>query len=163
MIITYFFSTLIFTTVIVTQLFKHPYSFLVINIGSFFIFIALYYLKTPPKMLQIILICTWHLIVFLFNYQNVNIISFYTFIWLIAILTIYRSYIITLINICLVFIEIFILDKLSMIPYHSFKSEDHLLLFSFLITVIIMSIGQSLFIKQIWLKLEKMQLTGSTI
>lgn len=155
MIITYFFSTLIFTTVIVTQLFKHPYSFLVINIGSFFILIALYYLKTPPKMLQIILICTWHLIVFLFNYQNVNIISFYTFIWLIAILTIYRSYIITLINICLVFIEIFILDKLSMIPYHSFKSEDHLLLFSFLITVIIMSIGQSLFIKQIWLKLEK--------
>ena len=110
MVITYCLSTLIFTTVIVTQLFKHPYSFLVISIGSCIILIALYYLKTPPKVLQIILICTWHMIVFFFNYQNVNIISFYTFIWVIAILTIYRSYIITLINICLVFIEIFILD-----------------------------------------------------
>lgn len=153
MVITYFFSTLIFITVIVTQLFKHPYSFLGISIGSFIILVALYYLKTPPKVFQIILICTWHIIVFLFNYQNVNIFSFYTFIWIIAVLTIYRSYIISFINIVLVFIEIYILNELSMIP--SFKSEDPLLLFSFLIAVCIMSIGQSFLIKHIWLKLEK--------
>ncbi|MBD8035626.1 PAS domain S-box protein [Solibacillus sp. A46] len=155
MVITYVFSTLIFTTVIVTQLFKHPYSFLVISIGSCIILIALYYLKTPPKVFQIILICTWHMIVFLFNYQNVSIFSFYTFFWVLAILTIYRSYIISIINISLVFIEILILNKLSMIPYDSFKSEDHLLLLSFLIAACIMSIGQSFLIKHIWLKLEK--------
>lgn len=95
------------------------------------------------------------MIVFFFNYQNVNIFSFYTFIWVIAILTIYRSYIISFINIVLVFIEIYILNELSMIPYHSFKSEDHFLLFGFLIAVCVMSIGQSYFIKNIWLKLEK--------
>lgn len=49
MVITYFFSTLIFITVIATQLFKHPYSFLGISIGSCIMLIALYYLKTPPK------------------------------------------------------------------------------------------------------------------
>ncbi|MBD8031556.1 MULTISPECIES: two-component system sensor histidine kinase NtrB [Solibacillus] len=155
MVITYFFSTLIFTTVIVSQLFNQPYYFLGISIGSCLILFALYYVKTPPKVLQIILICTWHMIVFLFNYQNVTILSFYTFIWLIAILTIYRSFIITFINIALVFIEIFILDKLSMIPYLSFKSDGYLLLLGFLIAVCIMSIGQSYFIKNIWLKLEK--------
>ncbi|WP_339197894.1 ATP-binding protein [Solibacillus sp. FSL R5-0449] len=155
MVITYFFSTLIFITVIATQLFKHPYSFLGISIGSCIMLIALYYLKTPPKVLQIILICTWHITVFLFNYQNVSILSFYTFIWVIATLTIYRSYIISFINIILVFIEIYILNTLSMIPYHSFNSDDQLLLFSFLMAICIMSIGQSFLIKQIWLKLEK--------
>lgn len=155
MVIIYIFSTLIFITVIVTQLFEHPYSFLGISIGSCMVLIALYYIKTPPRLLQIILICTWHMIVFFFNYQDVNIISFYTFLYVIAILTIYRSFIISSINICLVFIEIFILHTLSMVPYHSFNTDDHLLLFSFLVTVCIVSVGQSFFIKHFWLKLEK--------
>lgn len=155
MIITYIFSAIVFAVVITSQLLKHHPTFLIVCVVSSLLLVAFYNVKLPPKTLQIIIIVCWHLLAFLFNFQSVSIITFYAFLYIIAILTIYRSSLILAINIFLILLEIFILYKLSFFSFSLFNSKDHFLFFSFLIVICIVSIGQSFFIKHIWMKLEK--------
>src|SRR5690606_40775508 len=119
---------------------------------------VLFYIKLPPKNLQIIIIVCWHLLAFLFNFQSVSIITFYAFVYIIAILTIYRSSLILAINILLILLEIYILYKLSFFSFSLFNSQVHFLFFSFLSVICVVSSGQRLSIMQIWIQWLKNQI-----
>ena len=154
-LITYIFSSIIFIIVIFSQQFQHHPANIIFCSGSIVFLIALYFLKVPPRAYQFIVICNWHVLAFLFNFQSINHITFYAFIYIIAVLSIYRSIRISFINIVLVLIEIFTLYKCSIFSMNLFGSQESDLFFSFLLVICIVSLAQGLFIKRIWLKVEK--------
>lgn len=154
-LITYIFSSVFFIIVIFSQQFQHPPAYIIFCSGSILLLVVLYLFKIPPRAFQIVLIINWHILAFLFNFQSVNHITFYAFVYLIAVLTIYRSLIISFINILLVIFEIYILYKFSIFSLAIFDSQESDLFFSFLLVVCIVSLAQSFFIKQIWFKVEK--------
>ncbi|MGN7477131.1 two-component system sensor histidine kinase NtrB [Solibacillus silvestris] len=154
-LITYIFSAAVFAIVIFSQQFHHHPANLFFCAGSSIVLVALYFFKMPPQAFQFILISNWHILAFLFNFQSLNNITFYAFIYLIAVLTIYRSLAISFINIFLVLLEIFVLYKCSIISLKIFESQENYLFFSFLLVICIVSLAQSFFIKSIWSKVEK--------
>ena len=154
-LITYMFSNFVVIIVIVLQIFDHKYPILIFCGISTILLVALYSLKIPPKFFLVLLIINWHILAFLYNFQSVNNITLYAFVYLIGVLTIYRSLIINFINIVLVLIEIIILFKCSIIPLTIFDWQENSILFSFLLIICIVSLGQNFFIKIIWTKVEK--------
>ena len=154
-LITYLFSNVVVILAIIFQQFSHHFTYLIFCGLSLAILLALYYVKTPPKILQVILIFTWHLLIFLFNFQSDYPITLYGFIYLISVLTIYRSFLINTLNCIVVLVEIFILFKLSVISTTFFESQENYLFFFFLLIVSVVSVGQSFYIKKVWMKMEK--------
>ncbi|MER1955791.1 MAG: ATP-binding protein [Solibacillus sp.] len=154
-LITYLCSNLVVVIAIIFQQFSHHFSFLIFCGFSVFILLALYFIKTPPKILQIILIFTWHILIFLYNFQSENPITLYGFIYLISVLAIYRSFLVNIINSVFVLLEIVLLFEFSVISLAFFKVQENYLFFFFLLIVCVVSIAQSFYIKQIWMKMEK--------
>lgn len=154
-LITYLCSNLVVIVAVVSQQFQHNYSDLYFCGFSSLLLLAFYFFKMPPIAFQISLIISWHILIFLYNFQSVNNITFYGFIYLFGVLTIYRSFFLNFVNIGLVLIELIILFKFSIILPSVFNLLENYLFFIFLGIVSIVSLTQSLYIKKLWDKMEK--------
>lgn len=154
-LITYFFSNLVVSLVIFSQQFNHQRVYLYFCGLSMIALIFLYFSKSPAKILQIIIISLWHILIFLYNFQSHSPFTLYGFIYLIGVLTIYRSFLVNIVNIILVLLEIILLLKFSVLSFTFFEKEENYLFFFFLLIVCIISIVQSFYIKYIWSKMEQ--------
>lgn len=154
-LITYLCSNLVVIVAIVSQQFQHNNSYLYFCVFSALVLLIFYYLNLSPKFLQISLIISWHILILLYNFQSVNNITLYGFIYLFGVLTIYRSHIINFVNIGIVLIEMLILFKFSILSPSIFNLQENYLFFIFLAIVSIVSLTQSLYIKKLWEKMEK--------
>ena len=105
-LITYLFSNLVVSLVIISQQFHHQYNYLFFCGISFILLIALYLFKIDPKIFQFILIANWHILLFIYNFQSESPITIYSYIYLIGVLAIYRSFLINFANIILILLEL---------------------------------------------------------
>ncbi len=154
-LITYLFSNFVVILVIVSQQFHHHYSYLLFCGFSTFLLVTLYLVKINPKIFQIFLVANWHILLLLYNFQSDSPITIYSFVYLIGVLTIYRSFLITFTNIILILVEIIILFKFNVYSIKIFQIEENYLLFFFLLIVCIVSSLQSYYIIKTWARLEK--------
>lgn len=154
-LITYLFSNLVVVITIIFQQFSHHFVYLFFCGLSIAVLLVLYFLKTPPKILQLILIISWHILIFLYNFQSESPITLYGFIYLIGALTIYHSFRINIFNSIIVLLEIILLFKFSVLSISFFKAQENYLFFFFLLIVCVISITQSFYIKHVWMKMEK--------
>lgn len=154
-LITYLLSNIVVVIVILLQQFHHHYCYLFFCGISAVLLGVLYLVKINPKVYQIILIANWHILLFLYNFQSDSPITIYSLIYLIGVLSIYRSFLINFANIILILVEIILLFKFDVFSIGFFGTEENYLLFFFLLIICVVSIIQSYYIKNTWTKMEK--------
>ncbi len=154
-LITYLFSNSVFIIAIISQQFQHNYSYLYLCGISTLLLLTFYFSKITPQAFQIVLVISWHVLTFAYNFQSINNITLYGFIYLFGVLTIYRSLLLNFINTLLISVEIIILVKSSVMSLTILNKQENHLFIIFLLIVCIVSLIQSLFIKKIWSKMEQ--------
>ncbi|MER2036501.1 MAG: ATP-binding protein [Solibacillus sp.] len=152
--VTFVLTVSIHIITIVSDLFYYSKYNLIYCVVIIIIILIMYKLSIHPKVFQATLIINWHFLVILMNLQSSNYITIYVFIYMIALLALYRSMRINVLNILAVLVEIFIVYRLSPIPFKPIEQSGNYYLF-FLLIVCIISLLQTFYVKLIWNKVEK--------
>ena len=156
--VTFLFSNVVFFTVIFLKIFQYSFYNLIYCISTFLILTAMYYLKTNPKIFQISLIVCWHIHILLVNLQSSNFITLYIFIYIIAILGLYQSVIINIVNSIFSVLQIIFLLHFSTIPFKTLDGHDNNIFILFFILVCVISLLQTYYVKYIWKNVENVML-----
>lgn len=156
--VTFLITNVIHIITILTQLFQFSFYNLIYCFGAILILTVIYYSRTNPKIFQINLIICWHILFFIMNIQSTNYITLYLYIYLIAILAIYQSVLINIMNTIFSLIQIIYVLNFSVIPFKKITEEDNNILIIFLILVYLISLLQTYYVKHSWKKVEKVML-----
>ena len=118
----------------------------------------MYYLKINPKIFQISLIICWQITILLVNLQSSNFITLYIFIYLIAILGLYQSVMINILNSIFSVLQIIFVINFSTIPFKGFDEYDNNIFILFLILICVINLLQTYYVKHIWKNVENVML-----
>lgn len=128
--VTFVLTVSIHIITIVSDLFYYSkYNLIYCVVIIIIIILFMYKLSIHPKVFQATLIINWHFLVILMNLQSSNYITIYVFIYMIALLALYRSMRINVLNILAVLVEIFIVYRLSPIPFKPIEQSGNYYLF----------------------------------
>ncbi|MEK4424218.1 two-component system sensor histidine kinase NtrB [Solibacillus sp. FSL K6-1523] len=115
----------------------------------------LYFLKVNPKVFQYCLIFGWHFFVLFLTYQSENIITLYSFLYFLIILSIYRSLCLNIIFSLIVVTESLIVLNFSHSIFKNSSGIDDFLFIFFLILVCCISLLQTFYVKYLWNRVEQ--------
>lgn len=115
----------------------------------------LYFLKVNPKVFQYCLIFGWHFFVLFLTYQSENIITLYSFLYFLIVLSFYRSLRLNIIFSLIVVAESLAVLNFSSSPFKGANGMDDFLFIFFLILVCCISLLQTFYVKYLWKRIEQ--------
>ncbi|ATP39150.1 PAS domain-containing sensor histidine kinase [Solibacillus sp. R5-41] len=115
----------------------------------------IYFFKVNPKIFQYCLIFGWHFFVLSLTYQSDNIITLYSFLYFLIVLSIYRSIRLNITFSLIVVAESIFVLNFSHIPFNNSSGINEFLFIFFLILVCCVSLLQTFYVKYLWNHVEQ--------
>ncbi len=115
----------------------------------------IYFLKVNPKTFQYSLIFGWHFYVLFLTYHSENIITLYSFLYFLIILSIYRSISLNIFFSLIVIAESLFVLNFSHSPFKISSGIEEFLFIFFLILVCGVSLLQTYYVKYLWNRVEQ--------
>ena len=145
----------IYFAMVLLGLFENLYaSYVAFTVSMIVVLAILFLLGVNQRVIQVTLIITWNISAFLLIYESCYLITFFWFICILLIMTIYNSPILTTILLSVMSFETIIVLKLKYAQFLMNTNQDIISMF-FIAMILLMCSLQVIFIRKIWGKQER--------
>ena len=150
----------IYFAMILLGLFENLYtSYFAFTVSMIVVLTLLFLLGVNQRVIQVTLVLTWNISAFLLIYESCYLITFFGFICILLIITIYNSPILTTILLSVMSFETIIVLKLKYAQFLMNTDQDKTISMFFIAMILLMCSLQVIFIRKIWGKQERSTLS----